>query len=709
MPCPVHNGDNDDISRDESGANGGFQAEDSQVDRRSFMKSALVIGGASALSTVTSMFGMSGTAAATGEDRVSIADRNNRQHAWDVYQQYVESRQQAIPPTYHLILLADYDHSGEPSPGHRKRVAEAFEQIEAAFDWSHDGILFTAGYSLEYFERFDETLPAGLDPRVEPKAGSGLMSAETLINTGGVTLPREDPSADSHDLCLHLASDHVQNLLAVEQALWGEKSEINGVTFTATLDGIFTQPESYPERRVGFVGHDALEEQGGVSDENGVYPSTIPDDADLSMGFNTLFRNSVPRETDATMLEDQFLVEPKPPGMFAQGTIQHVSKLDIELGGGENSEGGWYDELDLDQRRQQMFSSEHTAENTGTVGEKLGNSNAPDEKPMRNLSSDDQDIAELTDDHAAELNRVGHVQKVSRARFDRRQRLTDEGRTRLSGGDNILPADEYDQTIGTGGKSDDLPGHDGDQKAEQTILRRDIDTVDQATPGNHFIGLMRFAPYMAYMRQAMNGIDFSTEPFGLPEDQGGFTHSGSVPDENSGILDFLTTQRRGNFLVPPITLRALPHPQSEDVDLTVSTDGDSYTVETSDLSRGQIETETVRFGWFYEVNSGSGASPSAISNRGGTLTLEFPADETSIEAAPGGPDGEGDVRLRLFAKRGADNSPVRGTVNLQAVQTDSESEDDQQGQESKESAEKEDRGQNKGRQNRGQSQNPPGK
>ena len=48
MPCPVHNGDDDDTSRGESGTDTGFRAEDSQVDRRNFMKSALVIGGASA-------------------------------------------------------------------------------------------------------------------------------------------------------------------------------------------------------------------------------------------------------------------------------------------------------------------------------------------------------------------------------------------------------------------------------------------------------------------------------------------------------------------------------------------------------------------------------------------------------------------------------------------------------------------------------------
>jgi len=684
MPCPFHDGgeNNGDQSHSEGeDIEETFRAEESRIERREFMKSALVIGGTSALSTVTTLYGIPETAAAES-GAISIAARKNRQHAWDRWETTISSHQQTVPPAHHLILLADYDHDGTPSNGHRQQVANAFNQIEQAFEWSHEGVLFTVGYSLQYFRRWDnENLPAGLDPEVEPTSKPGMISAQTLIDAEGVTLPREDPAADEYDVCIHLASDHVQNLLAVEAALWRGKKEINGVTFTHTLDGIFTKPESYPERRVGFAGHEALEEKGGEEDEDGVYPSVIPDEneydgkehpaAELSMGFNDQYRNSIPRETDATILEDQKLVDPKPPGVFAQGTIQHVSKLDINLTeGAGDREGGWYDDHDLQERRQQMFSPEHTAENTGEVGEELGNSNAPGDTPMRDLDSSEQDVAELTDDHAKEKNRVGHAQKTARVRFDIQDRITDEGLERLSTNDEdrILPADEAENTPGTAGAPhDDLPGHDGQQEAEQVILRRDVDTVDQQKPGNHFIALMRFAPYMVYMRRAMNGVKFDTTQFGLNPDGEGFSHDGSVSAENSGILDYLTTHRRGNFLVPPITLRALPHPRGEEVEITVSKRDGTYVVTTEDLSNGQIDTETARFGWFYDVNRGIGAHPSQSTNKGGALTLEFPADKTGIDSAPGGPDGDSDVRLRLFAKRSGSRRPVQGTANLQDV------------------------------------------
>ncbi|MFB6169440.1 MAG: Tat pathway signal protein, partial [Haloferacaceae archaeon] len=50
------------------------------VERRSFMKSALVIGGSSALSTTLGLYGMPDTAAAA--DPPSFTERANRQHAW---------------------------------------------------------------------------------------------------------------------------------------------------------------------------------------------------------------------------------------------------------------------------------------------------------------------------------------------------------------------------------------------------------------------------------------------------------------------------------------------------------------------------------------------------------------------------------------------------------------------------------------------------
>ncbi|WP_435195942.1 DUF7405 family protein [Natronomonas sp. EA1] len=668
MPCPFHSAD--DAEPDSTEQTVDEARDDRGVERREFMKSALLIGGTSALGTATSLFGVPEAAAADAP--VSVAARNNRQHAWDRWETHLPDHQQTVPPAYHLVLLADYEGDGAPTPAHRREVAAAFEQLESAFAWGHEGLLFTVGYSLGYFRRYDEPLPPGLDPEVDPTNKPGLLGARTLIDAAGVTLPREDPVADTHDVCLHLASDHVQTLLAAEAALWGERESAHGVTFEATLDGILTKPASYPDRRVGFAGHDALEAEGGEEEPDGVYPDDIPEAADLSMGFNDQYRNSVPRETDATMLEDQQLVEPKPPGVFAQGTIQHLSKLDINLSedAGER-EGGWYDDHSAAERRQQMFSPDHTAENTGEVGEALGNSTAAGETAMRNLDADEPDLAERTAQHAAEHDRVGHAQKTARARFDLQERITPAGRERLSGGEEPLPADERENTVGTAGEPYDepLPGHDGTQTTEQVILRRDVDTVDGNRPGNHFIALMRFAPYMAYMRRAMNGVEFETGQFGLDPDADGLDHSGDVPDENDGIVHYVTTQRRGNFLVPPLTLRALPHPRGEPVSISVTRRGDSYVVESDDLHRRAVDPETVRFGWFYDVNRGRGARPSRVSNRGGTFTAVFPASETGIDAAPGGPNGDDDVRLRLFAKRSDSRRPVRGTASLRTVTT----------------------------------------
>ena len=654
MTCPVHgNGPTNRAGKDGKPADGEptrdrQSSEKRGIDRRELMKSALMIGGTSALSTITGLYGLPETAKASRAKRpVTIAERENRQHAWDAYETFVEARGQSVPPAHHLLLHANYTRKGEPTSGHRRKVSETFKQLEEAFGWDHNGILFTVGYSPEYFDRFEEDLPEGLNP----ESGSdkpGLLRVKDLLETPGVTLDSEDPVADTYDVCIHLSSDHVQNLLEAEAALWGERKRIDGVKFASNLKGIFTKPEAYPERRVGFVGYENIVEK--LDAETDVDSSPIPGrsgeaQSDLMMGFNGLYENSVPRETNATLLEDQQLVVPKPPGMFAQGTIEHVSKLDVKL-------SEWYGTKDADERRKQMLSPSHTEENTGVVGENLGTSNAPGETPMRRLNSDDDDIAEQTVDDYRKKGMTGHAQKVARARFDLESRITDEGRTRLSGGEGLLPADE---------REDQLSGHDGNQEAEQIVLRRDVTTTDQSMPGNHFVALMRFNPYMGYLRQAMNGVEFDSAAFALTGENH-LQHDAVGADENSGIVNFLETQRRGNYLVPPITLRALPHSCAREVSISVSKQGSTYVVESSDLKRNKVDPDTVRFGWFYDVNRGRGASPTSISKKGGSLTMEFPASETGIDSAPGGSDG--DVRVRLFAKQNGSQRPLWGTETV---------------------------------------------
>ncbi|OYR39257.1 hypothetical protein DJ82_09950 [Halorubrum sp. Ib24] len=659
MGCPYHSNGNDEEATDghaDDVNDGSSVSSDRGIERRSFMKSALAIGGASALTTATGLYGVPETVSAEGGARIGAEARDNRQHAWDGFETDISEGGVTAHPSHHVTLHLNYvpGKEEEPSAADRATVEEVLREIERHFEWASEGVLFTIGYSPAYFDRFDADLPRGLSPKgkvVKP----GLLRPKQLIDTPGVTLDHEDPHADEAEVCLHLASNNAQNIMAVEELLWGGEAEMDGdtVEFDATFSGVLEtagdgsgRPTEYPYRRTGFAGHETITEE--LESDTDFDPDRIPDDpeAELTMGFNDLYRNSIPREDNATILEDQNLVVPHPPGAFAQGTIQHVSKLDIDL-------DRFYDENDTEGRRERMFSPDHTDENTGTVGENLGDSSAPGDTPLRELGGE-TDKAEQTVDDYDDAGVAGHAQKLSRARFDLETRLTEEGRERLSGSerDEILPAEERD---------DDLDGHDGNQEAEQVLLRRDVATTDQQTPGNLFISLMRFNPYMAYIRQAMNGVEFDSKAFGLTgEDRIDDEKIGAGPD--SGIVNYLETKVRGNYLVPPITNRALPHPQGEEVDVSVKRAGENYRVTVDGITADAIEDGSVRCGWFYDVNRAGGAEPRQVVQRGNRTTFVFPADGTGVDTAPGGSDGS--VRVRFLAKRSDTGRPVRGTAEI---------------------------------------------
>lgn len=273
MPCPHHNGEKE--GRTEAEPTDGDDSRDTVgVERRDFMKSALAIGGSAALSTIIGLAGMPDQAAA--EAPIGIADRLNRQHAWDEYE-FTDPDKGTLPPSRHVLLMLEYQGDGEPDAEHRKEVQHAFRELEATIEWGNgggdgpaNGLLFTIGYSPAYFDRFDEDLPDGIDPH-GPFEKPSLITAESLINTPGVTLDHEDPVPESdgddgptYDACLHLASEHEQVLMAAEELLWGEIVDIDddgtAETLDHTLEGIFERPEEYPDRRVGFAGTKNLEE-----------------------------------------------------------------------------------------------------------------------------------------------------------------------------------------------------------------------------------------------------------------------------------------------------------------------------------------------------------------------------------------------------------------------------------------------------------------
>ena len=78
------------------------------------------------------------------------------------------------------------------------------------------------------------------------------------------------------------------------------------------------------------------------------------------------------------------------------------------------------------------------------------------------------------------------------------------------------------------------------------VLRRDVNTIDGDTPGVHFIAYQRSIDEFVRVRDAMTGADL--------------TDGGVGQRLNNGILQYLLVRRRGNFLIPPRSSRALPDP-----------------------------------------------------------------------------------------------------------------------------------------------------
>jgi hypothetical protein len=82
---------------------------------------------------------------------------------------------------------------------------------------------------------------------------------------------------------------------------------------------------------------------------------------------------------------------------------------------------------------------------------------------------------------------------------------------------------------------------------EPLILRRDFDSTDDDQATVHFLSLQETIADFVTTRSLMNGTDLAEE--------------GAVRQRaNNGILQYMSVERRGNYLVPPREHRALPTP-----------------------------------------------------------------------------------------------------------------------------------------------------
>jgi len=340
-------------------------SESGGISRREFAKAAVAIGGASALSACLSRGG-DDLDVATGPEDLSTLPA--RQHAWTEYVP-TDDHGNDVQPRHRVLRLLNYAEEGTPTESERETVESAFRSLERAYARGSDGLLFTVGYSPSYFERFDAGLPESVDLQ-QPRALAAF----------------EDPELDTQDAVVHLASDHPEVVLAAEQALLGEKSELNGVEVESDLSGIFETAD----RRTGFIGEGLPADN---QDVDGIPDSEpVDSDAPLYMGFKSGFEKNQATEERVTIRD----------GPFAGGTIHQLSKIRLKL-------EQWYDQDSRSQRVGKMFCPVHAEEDlVEGAGDNLGDSAQTAERGCPAHAEDD----------ARTKGVVGHSQKSARARDD---------------------------------------------------------------------------------------------------------------------------------------------------------------------------------------------------------------------------------------------------------------------------------------------------
>ena len=359
------------------------------IPRRQFVRSAVAIGGSSALAACQArerpLLGAEETATddgtATDEGAATDDGSGSRMvprgepeslpaaiHKWSEYL-VLDAHGNTVPPQQQLVLGLSYEGSTPPTEEERAQVDAAFETLERAFQWGtgggtsatfNRGLLYLVGYAPNYFEQVGEV-------------PEDLVRPERVLDEVG-----EDPEkTDGFDAVVVLTSDVGSVVLEAEEALLGRAETVNGLEVEGSLDGVF----SVSERRTGFAGK-------GIPAEK-LDHDEIPESAPLSMGFKSGFTDSLPSE-DKVKLGS---------GPFTGGTTLALSRLRLNL-------DAWYDH-DHEERTERMFCPAHSSEEVGEDGSGLGSDSGITEADIDRIEED-----------AEEKGVIGHSQKVARARGD---------------------------------------------------------------------------------------------------------------------------------------------------------------------------------------------------------------------------------------------------------------------------------------------------
>jgi hypothetical protein len=232
-----------------------------------------------------------------------------RQHAWGATLRR-DRYGNTVAPRFDRLLL--FEVNGTPSPGYARVLEASLRKLERAYPWGPQGMLFTAGWSPDYFEH---TLGVR----------SPIPRAKRLSDF-------ELPAIDKYDVCLHLACDDEERLAAVEAAL------IHGAPLPQTEGPLdLSSVLRWRETRTGFTGPGlpaVHQHVGGIPPGN-----PVPRGSPLFMGFKSNLKRNQASEDDVTISS----------GKFAEGTTMHVSYMRLRL-------DSWYQDLSDRDRVARMYA-----------------------------------------------------------------------------------------------------------------------------------------------------------------------------------------------------------------------------------------------------------------------------------------------------------------------------------------------------------------
>jgi dye decolorizing peroxidase len=236
-----------------------------------------------------------------------------RQHAWVDYEAR-DSYGNPVSPRFDRLLY--FDVNGSPGPDHARMLEAALRTLERTFPWSHEGLLFTAGWAPSYFE--------------------SVLGVASPIPRAKRLSDFELPSFDDYHLILHLASDDEDRLAAIEGALLHGEALTGGSGSLQISDAL-----TWRETRTGFTGAGlpaANQNVGGIPSGN-----HVPKSSPLFMGFKSGLKKNQATEDGVTIAD----------GQFADGTTMHNSYMRLRL-------SSWYENLSESERVARMYAPQMT-------------------------------------------------------------------------------------------------------------------------------------------------------------------------------------------------------------------------------------------------------------------------------------------------------------------------------------------------------------